>query len=378
MKYLPLLLILSFSSHSQVAIPVFQAGQEGHQSYRIPAMIRLPQGTILAFCEGRVRGSGDFGDINIVMKKSEDGGKTWSALQTLVDTDTLQAGNPAPVVDLTDPRYPQGRIFLFYNTGNNHENEVRKGKGLREVWWISSSDAGQHWTPPVNITSQVHRPNHGPYHFTEDWRSYANTPGHALQFSGGKYHGRIYVAANHSAGPPQSGFNDYSSHGFYTDDHGITFHLSESLNWPGSNEATAAQWGRNGLLLNARNQNGSVKARIVARSNNGGESWKETAFDRQLPDPVCQGSILNLGTKGSKQDLVFCNAADTLYRNNLTLRLSKDGGRTWKKQILIEQAADGKHDPSAYSDIVQLNKREIGVLYERNNYTEIIFTRVRL
>lgn len=377
MIYLLPLLLLPFHSLSQVTTPVFQSGLEGHQSYRIPAMIRLPNGTLLAFCEGRVHGSGDFGDINIVMKRSEDDGKTWSALQTLVDADTLQAGNPAPVVDLSDPLYPQGRIFLFYNTGNNHENEVRKGKGLREAWWISSADNGQSWTNPVNITSEVHRPNYPPYHFTEDWRSYANTPGHAIQFSGGNYHGRIYVAANHSAGPPQPGFMDYHSHGFYTDDHGKTFHLSESLKWPGSNEATAAQWGQNGLILNTRNQNGAVKTRILARSNNGGESWQEEYADPQLPDPVCQGTMLNLWDKGKYQRLAFCNPADTSHRNNLSLRISEDGGRGWNKQILIWKGNDAKKDPTAYSDIVQMNKREIGVLYERNNYTSICFTRVR-
>ncbi|HRQ50901.1 MAG TPA: sialidase family protein, partial [Agriterribacter sp.] len=110
--------------------PVFVSGTEGHKSYRIPAIIALPNGDLLAICEGRVHGAGDFGDINIVAKRSSDKGKTWSALQTIVDVDTLQAGNPAPVVDLTDPAYPQGIIFLFYNTGNNHEGEVRKGKGL--------------------------------------------------------------------------------------------------------------------------------------------------------------------------------------------------------------------------------------------------------
>ena len=80
-----------------------------------------PNNELLAFCEGRVKGSADFGDIDIVMKKSNDGGKTWMPIKKIVDIDSLQAGNPAPVVDLTDPVYPGGRIFLFYNTGNNHE-----------------------------------------------------------------------------------------------------------------------------------------------------------------------------------------------------------------------------------------------------------------
>src|SRR5690606_30811077 len=150
------------------------------KSYRIPAIIGLPNGELLAFCEGRVHGAGDFGDINIVLRRSNDKGKSWSPLQTVIDEGTLQAGNPAPVVDLTDPAYPNGRIFLFYNTGNNHEGEVRKGNGLREVWYVTSINNGLTWSAPVNITRHTHRPKqpqaNTAYNFGNDWRSYANTP----------------------------------------------------------------------------------------------------------------------------------------------------------------------------------------------------------
>ncbi len=368
------------SVSAQQTVPVFTSGTEGHKSYRIPAIIQLPNRNILAFCEGRVNGSGDFGDINIVMKKSSDQGKTWSSLQTIVDADSLQAGNPAPVVDMSDPAYPDGRIFLFYNTGNNHEGEVRKGKGLREVWYKTSVDGGASWSEAVNITSQVHRPKqpqvNAAYNFSEDWRSYANTPGHATQFSAGKYMGRIYVAANHSAGPPKKQFEDYVSHGFYTDDHGKSFHLSRDLQFPGSNEATAVVLSNNGLLLNARNQKGDVKARIVARSKDGGETWTTVGFDKNLPDPVCEGSLLELGKRKGKQVLAFCNAADTAARNNLTLRISFDEGFTWKKRKLIQSSAEIKDDFTAYSDIVKLSNKDIGILFERNGYTEIVFTSI--
>src|SRR5690242_4483800 len=100
-------IFLSLSVFSQKHIPVFTSGTEGHKSYRIPAIIGLPNGELLAFCEGRVNGAGDFGDINIVMKASHNNGKSWSSLATIVDADSLQAGNPAPVVDLMDPTYPQ-------------------------------------------------------------------------------------------------------------------------------------------------------------------------------------------------------------------------------------------------------------------------------
>ncbi len=381
------LLVIVFSlfvfahGFSQDKVPVFVSGTEGHKSFRIPAIIQLPNRDLLAFCEGRVNGAGDFGDINLVMKRSADGGKTWSALQTVVDIGTLQVGNPAPVVDLADPAYPNGRIFLFYNTGNNHEGEVRKGKGLREAWYVTSTDHGQTWSEPVNITTQVHRPknvaSNPAYNFAEDWRSYANTPGHAMQFEKGKYKGRIFIAANHSAGDPQNGSTDYAAHGYYTDDHGKTFHLSATVAVPGSNESTAAELSGDRLMMNSRNQKGDVRARIVSISSDGGATWEKTYFDSTLIDPVNEGSILTVGKKGGKNILAFSNAADTRRRDNLTLRISYDDGLTWKKAIVVDKSADGKGDFTAYSDLVKLNKKKVGILYERDGYKQIVFSAIK-
>lgn len=361
-------------------VPIFISGNDGFKSFRIPAIIQTPQGVLLAFCEGRVNGGSDFGDINIVMRKSMDGGKTWDSIHTLVDFDKLQAGNPAPVVDLTDPAFPQGRIFLFYNTGNNHEGEVRKGNGLREVWYITSIDGGYTWSSPVNITTQTHRPKqpaiNAGYDFSEDWRSYANTPGHAMQFQTGTYRGRIYVSANHSSGTPKPHFEDYNAHGFFTDDHGKTFRLSENIYFPGSNEAIAAELSGGRLMMNIRNQRGDVKARIIGISNSGGEKWDEVYFDRNLPDPVCQGTLLDIGKKKGHNIMAFCNAADTSARNNLTLRISFDDGKTWEKSFVVKKEP-GSKSPSAYSDIVKLDSRNIGVLYEKDNYSQIFFTIVK-
>ncbi len=366
----------------QRTVPVYSSGTEGHKSYRIPAIIHLPNGELLAFAEGRVNGASDFGDVNIVLKRSSDQGKTWSTLSTIVDYDNLQAGNPAPVVDLLDPRFPNGRIFLFYNTGTNHEGEVRKGNGLREVWYKTSTDGGLSWSEPVNITLQVHKPkqaNFNPkYNFQEDWRHYANTPGHALEITGKINAGRIYVAANHSEGIPQKDGSDYFAHGFYTDDHGRTFRLSENLNLPGSNESTAAELSEGKLILNARNQKGNVKSRVVAFSKNRGESWDRIYYDQQLPDPVCEGSILNIGNRKHKMVLAFCNAADTTMRNNLTLRISFDEGISWPLTFPIDKNPENtKSAYTAYSDIVKLSKNKIGILYEKDNYSQIVFKTVR-
>jgi len=377
---IPLLFLSNLLFAQDKKVPVFVSGNDAYKSYRIPAIIKAPNNDLLAFCEGRVNSSSDFGNIDIVMKRSNDNGKTWSPIFIVANYDSLQAGNPAPVVDLTDPKFPKGKIYLFYNTGNNFESEVRKGFGVREVWYITSIDNGLTWSKGVNITTQTHRPNqikYNPlYQFKEDWRSYANTPGHALQITTGLYKGRIFVPANHSVGEPKNHFNDYVAHGFYTDDHGLNFKLSESVNIPGSNESTAAELSNNGLLLNARNQNGEIKSRLIAISHNGGANWDTTYFDTQLPDPVCEGSILNIGVKDKKQVLAFVNAADTKNRNNLTLRISFDEGKTWAKNILVDASKEEKEmaNNSAYSDIVLLKKNNIGILYEKDNYSKIVFT----
>jgi sialidase-1 len=372
MKKITLLLLAIFSLinlciSQNKNVSVFISGTEGYKSFRIPAIIKSSNNDLLAFCEGRVNSSGDFGDIDIVMKRSTDNGKTWTSISKVVNYDLLQAGNPAPVIDNTDPAYPNGRIFLFYNTGNNHEGEIRKGKGVREVWYKTSIDNGLTWSDAVNITTQTHRPNYpqvsANYNFKEDWRSYANTPGHGLQILNGLYRGRIFIAANHSSGAPLARFMDYNAHAYYSDDHGKTFKLSETVNVPGSNESTAAEISNNSVMLNARNQSGDIKARLAVVSVNG-----------QLPDPVCQGSILNIGIKNKKNILAFSNAADTLHRDNLTLRISFDEGKTWAKRIPIDKSPiDGAKDFTAYSDLVKMRNNKIGVLYEKEGYAKIVF-----
>ena len=363
---------------------IYTSGQEGHKTYRIPAIIKNKQGHLLVFAEGRVNGSGDFGDINIVLKISRDQGRTWSALSTLVDYQDLQAGNPTPILDTTDPRFPKGRIFLFYNTGNNHENEIREGKGLREVWYMTSTDGGLTWNTPVNITSQVHRPNqpsrNSAYVFKEDWRHYANGPGHGMQFNQGPHAGRILIAANHSEGPRGERGSDYRAHTFYTDDHGETFHLGASIAIPGSNESSATEISGGKLLMNIRNQRGDIRQRIIGLSQDGSATWKETYFDPQLPDPICQGSILTIAQKKGLFTLAFSNAADTKNRDNLTIRISKDDGRTWPISIPVDNGASAGESPkdfTAYSDLVSLDSKNIGIVYERKDYSQIVFKKIK-
>jgi sialidase-1 len=248
---------------------------------------------------------------------------------------------------------------------------------------MTSIDGGLSWSKAVNITSQVHRPNQPSrnYTFKDDWRHYANGPGHAMQFTQGPHAGRMLIAANHSEGPRGERGSDYRAHTFYTDDHGDTFHLGASIAIPGSNESSAAEISGGKLLMNIRNQRGDIRQRIIGLSDDGGATWKETYFDPQLPDPICQGSILTIAQKkGRPFTLAFSNAADTKNRDNLTIRISQDDGRTWPITIPVDNGASAGESPkdfTAYSDLVLLDSKHLGIVYERKDYSQIVFKKIK-
>lgn len=355
---------LSFSSQ------VFASGEAGYNTYRIPAIVKTNDGGLLAFIEGRLNSSADFGNIKILAKKSMDNGKTWGTSVMIAQNGNLQADNATPVVDNTDPNYPQGRIFLFYCTGNNTQANVTNLNGVREVWYITSSDNGQSWSAPVNITLQVHHPYQPSFNpaYTDSlkWTAYATGPGHALQITQGNHKGRIVVPINHGIFANKTNY----AAAFYSDDHGKTFHLSPDVLLQ-SDETIAAELPAGGVLLNSRNQYLGGNDRILSYDNtgdlNGSVKW-QTSFNPTLPDPVCQASMINYTNSKGNQVLLFSNPVSPDYtRNQLGIRQSFDWGKTWTKATVLDGG------PAAYSDLVILPSGHIGVVYEAGNYSSIKF-----
>ncbi|WP_431044736.1 sialidase family protein [Streptomyces sp. P1-3] len=353
----------------EVSVP-FRAGTGGYASYRIPAVVAADSGDLLAFAEGRVGSSADTGDIDVVLKRSTDGGRTWGRLQVVARNGTGTAGNPAPVVLDT------GRIVLVHvrNGAAASESAIRRGEvpaaDGRRVWVQHSDDDGRTWSSSREITAQTKKPA---------WRWYATTPGHALRLRHGPHAGRIVIPANHSL--PPAGSDDATSgrynggHDLLSDDGGRTWRIGYIDDNPDGyvnvNETTAAELPDGRVYFNTRTDANAPGNRADAYSRDGGATLvKPFRPQAGLVTPVVECSVLHLG---EPDVLLFSGPADPGYRALMTVRASDDGGVTWRTAHTV----DGL--PAAYSDLVRIDDDTVGLLYETGDfsaYSTITFRRI--
>ncbi|MFJ1552390.1 sialidase family protein [Streptomyces mirabilis] len=356
----------------------YAAGKGGYDTYRIPAVVTTRAGTVLAFAEGRRDGAGDSGHIDVVLRRSFDGGCTWGSLRVVAAGGGDTRGNPAPVVD---PR--TGRIVLVtsYNSGAVTEARIMRGEVTarqgRRVFVQTSRDDGVRFSAPRDITAEV-KPL--------GWRWYATGPGHAIALRHGPHAGRLVVPANHSAAPP-AGSTDtgreakyYGGHAIYSDDGGHTWHLGfTDRTYDGrvdANESGAAELPDGRLYFSARDQGGTTPGnRLDTYSSDGGETLdRPYAIQPTLDDvPAVQGSVLQL--QGAHAPLLFSAPSVPTARRAMTLWRSTDDGTTFTRATTLSSA------PAAYSDLVDLGHDRVGILYETGSarpYDRIEFRRLRL
>jgi sialidase-1 len=341
-----LLILLPLASSAEPKqIPVFIAGQDGYHTYRIPSVIVTPKGSVLAFAEGRKAGRGDAGNIDLVLKRSADGGKTWGPLETIWDDADNTCGNPCPVIDAKTGII---HLLLTHNLGKDTEAKIVAGKSEkpRTVWISTSADDGKSWTKPREITKDVTKPG---------WTWYATGPGVGIQLKSGRL--LIPCDSKSELGKVRE------SHVILSDDAGKTWRLGGIVG-PHCNECQAVELADGRVMLNMRTYRANNR-RLVAISSDGGQTFTEPKEDPTLIEPVCQASILRLPGAG----ILFSNPAST-KREKMTLRLSTDEGTTWAHSRELFSG------PSAYSCLTMLPHGDVGCLYERGTksaYDEIAF-----
>lgn len=346
-------------------VDLFEAGKGGYAQYRIPGVVVTKAGTVLAYCEARKTGS-DWATIDILLRRSADGGKTWSEPQKVADVKGPKERNPVAVakkIGKPDDVTYNNPVMIADKDGSVHLLFCLE---YMRCFYSRSSDEGKTWSEPTEITASAFEP----LKKAHAWKVIATGPGHGIQLKGG----RLVVPVWLSLGTGGSGHGDSVTATVYSDDGGKTWKPGEvavphqgDFNSP--NEAVVCELADGSVMLNARSPS-KANRRLVTISTDGATKWSTPAFDDALPEPVCMGSLLSI--PGTKQ-VLFSNP-DNLERagakvppapgtgrdrKNLTVRLSDDSGKTWSAKKVIEPGF------SAYSDLALAKDGSALLFYER-------------
>ena len=332
-------------------VDVFVSGEDGVCEYRIPALVVTNEGTLVAVCDARVDRRGDApNNIDLVMKRSFDNGKTWSPLQVIRRYPGDEAAcDPCALVDRDT-----GAIWIFYDYAIPDADLPERRKLVLHV--ISSRDDGETWSEPVDLIAALQPP--------VGMRLLAG-PGMGIQMHSGRLVAPIYC--RHITGEPSI------CHVVYSDDHGETWQIGAGVGTQ-VNEAQVVELSDGSLMINMRRADERL-CRSVATSNDGGESWSEPRHDETLIDPHCQASFVRLTDSrdaGSLSRLLFANCASAEARVNGTVRLSYDEGLTWP---VAKTIYDGEF---AYCCLTVLPDDTIGLLYEGDDYAKLTLARFTL
>jgi sialidase-1 len=344
-----LLICWNFPTEAQVTaenkyddLRIFHASMKpGVACYRIPALVTAPNGDLIAAIDERMGSCGDLKfnrDINIVIRRSTDHGKTWSAIETVVDYPIGQsASDPSMIVDRIS-----GEIIMLFNY-----MDLDKEKDVFYFRVMTTGDNGKTWSTPKDITASISRP---------EWRNDFKfiTSGRGIQTQSGKL---LHNVVNIQRGV----------YLFQSDDHGNTWTLIDTPVNP-ADESKVVELPDGKWIINSRVNN--LGLRVVHTSSDNGKHWT-TRTDSALVDPGCNAGLLRHDVVAEKKTiLLFSNLDSPTSRENLILRFSSDDGMTWSKGKKIHAGS------SAYSTLTMLNSGDIGILYERNDYSEVIFTAV--
>jgi len=307
---------------------LFVGGEAGYEIYRIPGLIVIPAGAqladgshlsadlVLALAEARRNGSLDNGDIDLVLKRSTDGGQTWSEMIVVRqwEAGVGKIGNPTPVFDRDT-----GILHLFHIAGT----------GPLETWTMQSADGGLTFSTPEKFVPGI------------------VGPGHGIQIAAGEYAGRLLIPMH----------VDGSSLALYSDDHGDTWQVSTPVGM--GNESEIAEMGDGRLIQVVRPNHSVAKPHdplqaLFSFSNDGGQTWSAAIPNPDIKTSICMASLIQCA--GEK--LLYSYPDDYYSRARMTVAQSTDQGLTFSPKMLIYLG------PAGYSDLGLLSNGEVLLLFE--------------
>lgn len=364
---LPLAWSSNFARAEPVFSDVFISGHEGYPIFRIPSVVVTRRGTVLAFAEGR-SSRADQAHNDLVVKRSVDGGATWSGLRVVHEDGAHSLNNPTVVVE-----QQSGRVFLMYQRIPAHlkERSPETGTGYEGtniyrnlLTW--SDDDGVSWSRPLDVTRSTKRPARA--------TTIASGPGIGIQLTRGPRRGRLILPFNEG---PYFQWNNYA---VFSDDRGASWGWGENVpgafvDLPGAgvrsqiNEAQMVELSDGSVRLNSRPFAGA-SVRKTSLSRDGGVTWSPVEDVPELSDPSCNAGVLRYSFDDARgQGRILFSGPEGSRRERGTVHVSYDDGATWPVKRLL-RAGD-----FAYSALTRLPDGTAGCLFETDNYGRIVLAR---
>lgn len=321
---------------------LFRAGTSGYHTYRIPAVVNLGQGVVLVAAEGRRDSARDWGEIDLVVRRSTDGGVTFDEPRTLITDRGYTCGNPTW---LYDARHGVLALLFCKNAADQPEARVLEGSASRSVWMCLSNDAGLSFSLPREITTQVKPAN---------WTWYATGPGHGTRLDNGRW----VIPCCHAVAATLTQDDPVRSHVIVSDDRGTSWRVGGIVDVARSSECGLAEVRPNVVYLDFRNDT-APHSRGGALSVDAGDSFEWHVLHEGVTDPGCRGGV----TAGSRAGEVWLSHARGPKRRDLVLEYSSDSGRTFAQLLDIHVGR------AAYSDLVCLGEHQLACAFEAGEET---------
>lgn len=317
---------------------LFEARTKGYFSYRIPGIVVTTRGTVLAYCEARQDSRSDWANIDIMLRRSTDEGKSWGPRQKLADRGKSTVNNPVAIVD----RKTNVVHFLYC------VNYAR-------CYYMCSDDDGKTFSKPVEITGTFEK-----FRVEYKWNVIATGPGHGIQLKSGRLLVPVWLSTGGKRHRPSVVATIYSDDSGKSWDRGdIIVRDGEEFKNPSETVAVQLQDGR--VMVNIRNESGESR-RLVAFSADGASKWSKASFNEGLFEPVCMASIVRLTEQPEYQRnrILFAHPdSGTRKREKVSIKLSYDEGKSWTVNKVLEAGVSG------YSDLAVGLDKTILCMYER-------------
>jgi sialidase-1 len=349
---------------------LFTAGEEGYALYRIPGIVATKRGTLLAYCEARKSDRGDWGTIDVLLRRSADGGKNWGPRQHIA-----HHGDKVPknAVALAQKLATEGE-----QTVNNPVLIAARDGAVHFLYCVEyarcfycrSDDDGETFSKPIDITSAFER-----FRADYDWKVLATGPAHGIELRSG----RLVVPVWLSTGTGGHAHRPSVTSTIFSDDQGRTWQRGEIAapntdEWVNPNETVVVELADGRVMLNVRSESKNHR-RLVVTSPDGATQWSRPRFQEELLEPICMASLVrySLAKDGGKNRLLFANPHNLERadgkgkpgvgrdRKNLSLKLSEDDGATWPVSRTLEPGFSG------YSDLAVGPDQSIYCFYERGS-----------